>query len=301
MLNFRCLSYFTLFFLFQLSFASDINSQGNKVFSVVGPYETKDYRHEYEVATIRFFLDKTVSDYGAYELKQLDNRPHNRLLFEMRLNSFPNLVKSFGFSSDLIDDNRIEAISIPIWRGLLGFRTCFISEEVKDAFAQANTMEQLLKYSHGQGQKWVDLEVLQANGFVVSGVASYSSLFKMVAANRFDLFCRGANEVRQEYVQFKDRIGFAYDRTKVFYYHSPHYLYMHKNNRSAIERIRYGIQKAVSDGTFEQHWKRFHSANLKFIALEKRKIIFLKNPLMSNFQSEYEDLMYMPPNLILIR
>lgn len=33
----------------------------------------------------------------------------------------------------------------------------------------------------------------------VSEVSQFEHLFKMMAAGRFDLFCRGTNEVNQEY------------------------------------------------------------------------------------------------------
>jgi hypothetical protein len=59
------------------------------------------------------------------------------------------------------------------------------------------SLEQLKKYTIGQGIGWQDAKILQHNGLNVVDVDAYESLFKMVAAGRIDLFCTGANQLMQ--------------------------------------------------------------------------------------------------------
>ncbi len=47
------------------------------------------------------------------------------------------------------------------------------------------------------------MEILRENGFQVREVSEYESLFKMVAGKRFDLFCRGTNELLSEWETHK--------------------------------------------------------------------------------------------------
>lgn len=51
-------------------------------------------------------------------------------------------------------------------------------------------------------------------------VAQCESLFVMAAGNRFDLFCRGANELRDEFESYEHIKGLAYDTSMQLPIHS---------------------------------------------------------------------------------
>lgn len=238
-------------------------------------------------------LEKTIAEFGPFELKEARGMTHNRSLEIMSHNlEYPNFVRSFGYTPEMVKQDNLTLIPFPLWRGLLGYRTCFTSEKIVAAFEQAQTLEELRQFSHGQGSGWIDADILRYNQFEVKEIAAYTSLFKMVAKNRFDLFCRGANEVREEFGRFSYLHGLAYDRSKVFYYPFPHFLFTHHSNKTLVKRLEAGIEIIVNDGSFEAFWSEFHKNNLLFINFSKRQYIKLENPFMKDFDTPYEHHIY---------
>lgn len=279
------------------SAAGIANEQQNQMshFTALGAFNRDDTRHLYEVEIIRLILEKTKASYGPYTLRQAPGMTHSQALEAMAQNkTYPNFIRSYGYSPSMPEKYGLELIAFPIWRGLLGYRTCFLSEEIEQRFAAVTTLDELRTFTHGQGTGWVDVTILRHNGFNVTEVPAYTSLFKMAAKNRFDVFCRATSEVREEYNKFSHIPGLSYDRSKVFYYPFPHFLFINKNNTTAIERIRDGVAIITADGSFEQAWQRFHKRNIEFVALEKRQLFMLENPLMSTFNEPYEHYIYRP-------
>ncbi len=261
--------------------------------TALGAFDEEDTRHLYEVAVIRMILEKTSKEFGPYELTEARGMTHNRSLEMMTHNlDYPNFVRSYGYTPEMVSQDHLTLIPFPLWRGLLGYRTCFTSERIANVFEHAETLEELREFSHGQGTGWIDAEILRYNKFEVKEIPAYTSLFKMVAKNRFDLFCRGANEVREEFGRFSYIHGLVYDRSKVFYYPFPHFLFTHSSNKKLVERLEAGIEIIIKDGSFEKFWSEYHKNNLRFINFSKRQYIKLENPFMKDFDVPYEHLIY---------
>lgn len=264
-------------------------------FTSLGAYSPEDTRHLYEVAVVRLILTRTEAEYGPFTLEEARGMTHSRAIQSMSDNSYPNFARSFGYDEFIATNPKIELIPFPVWRGLIGYRVCFLNKKIEQAFAKARTREELLKFSHGQGEGWVDSEILQANGFQVTEISNYTSLFKMAAAQRYDLFCRGASEVREEYQKFIGKINnLTLDRSKAFYYPVPHFLYINKANTRGIARLKLGIERIIADGSFEALWLLHHENNLDFVKLDQREIITLENPFLEGFDTNYEHLIYKP-------
>jgi len=262
--------------------------------TTIGAFNSDDTRHLYEVEVMRLIMEKTAPEFGFFSLQEAKGMTHSRAVTAMAENIYPNFVRSFGYEKEMLDDRNLKLIPFPVWRGLLGYRTCFVSKRVRRRFAKANTSQALKAFTHGQGTGWIDNTILEYNGYKVTEVSSYTGLFKMTAENRFDLFCRGASEVREEYEKFIGIKGLAFDRSKAFYYPFPHFFFTHKSNTELIARITRGIEIVTQDGSFEALWNQYHRENIEFVRLDKREIIQLENPLMKDFDIEYEHLIYRP-------
>ena len=59
--------------------------------------------------------------------------------------------------------------------------------------------------------------------FKVVEVSRYESLFRMVAINRFDLFCRGTNELLEEFNAHRDIPDLTYDEAISIAYPMPRF------------------------------------------------------------------------------
>ena len=73
---------------------------------------------------------------------------------------------------------------------------------------------------------------MQHNGFGVAVSPKYEDLFLMVANRRFDLFCRGANELLNELEAHQEIVNLSYDRSIVF--HCPFPLFFYTNIENTL-------------------------------------------------------------------
>lgn len=109
--------------------ASAINKKPLLVY-VIGNEKGRDNRHAYEIDLIHLLLDKTVMEFGAYTSKAAPKMGHLRGLLSIRENTYPNFVRTFGYQDDLVQQGNVSPIYYPVYRGLLGYRTCFLSEKI---------------------------------------------------------------------------------------------------------------------------------------------------------------------------
>lgn len=296
---FRRLLAFLCLIAMQSSFAvPDVATRHTRavpeVYSCAGPSGRKDKRHLFDSGLLKLALDKTVEAYGPYRLDIIPDLTHARVLRDMTANTYPNYFRSFGYGKEMVEEKELAFIPIPVFKGVLGFRTCFLSNSIAENFAQAKSLEEIKRFTHGQGTGWFDAIILEHNGLKVDQFPEYNALFNMVALNRFDLFCRGATEVKDEYELFGGIPKLAYDRSKLFYYPFPNFFYTNKSNQKAIKRIESGLNAALKDGSFDAYWQKRIGHNVEFIEIKKRQIIKLENPLVSGSDFDFEEFLYEP-------
>lgn len=259
------------------------------------PETDSDTRHYYEVAVLRLALEKTRKEYGDYKMVEGPRTNVTRTIADMRHNTFPNHVFSLAYRDELaFTYPELDFVRFPVYRGLKGFRTCFTSEQAKDQVAAVKTKEQLLQLVHGQGRNWIDVDILRHAGFEVKDIASYDNLFKMVAANRFHLFCRGANEIKDEYELFKHTKGLVHDQHLLLQYPLMHFFYSNKANSLLLKRIDKGLKIAYADGSFKKLWREKFQASIDFSQLKKRQVFHFENMMIQNLDFNYQQYIYNP-------
>lgn len=246
----------------------------------------------YEVSVLKLALEKTIAEYGPYEFKAAPKINVSRSLQSIKANTFPNYFASLGYNDNYGKPEEITYIPFPVDLGVLSYRTCFVSQEAAAKIAQINTLDDLRKLSMGQGRGWVDGAILKHNGFEVVEVEPYPNLFKMVAAHRLDLFCRGANEIKEEYARWGQTEGLSYDRHLLIYYPMPIFFYTNSQNKTAIARVTKGLHKAYADGSLMKLWRAHHQASVDFAELDKRKVFRLENPLVKSIDFDYAQFFY---------
>jgi hypothetical protein len=246
----------------------------------------------YEASVLRLALDKTIDEYGAYEFKAAPQINVSRSIQSIKTNAFPNYFASLGYNEDYNSIPEIDYVRFPIDLGVLSYRTCFAPTSMLDKIAKVNTFDELRQLSMGLGRNWVDSDIMRQNGFTVMEIEPYSALFKMTAAHRFDLFCRGLNEIKEEYDRWGSIDGLGYDRHLLIYYPMPMLFYTNANNKEAIARVTKGLKKAYADGSLMALWREKHQANVDFAALKKRKLFQLENPFVKSIDFDYAKYFY---------
>jgi len=274
--------------------AEDINTA--TTFTYRAPESDQDHRPDYEIALIRLALEKTINEYGPFNLVASPRMNLARCLLSIRKNDLPNFFCSRGYNETYNTYPDVTYIRFPIDLGLLSYRTCFTNKMVAEKLSNVNTLDELRQFTHGQGRDWADVQVLKENGFKVIEVSQYEQLFKMIAAGRFDLFCRGTNEIKEEYDLRHSIKGLVYDQHILLYYPLPVFMYVNKNNTKAVERMTKGLQIAYADGSLQKLWKQFHQASVDFAHIQNRKIFYLDNPLIKSIDFDYAsyDFKYFP-------
>lgn len=141
-------------------------------------------------------------------------------------------------------------IPISLLRELSNYRVLLIRKGNQPAFSQVETLAQLRDMRMGIGGHWPDARLLENNGFRIVTSIYYESLFKMLAANRFDAFPRGLFEAWDDYEQHKG-LGIEIEQTLMLRYQAPFYFFVNKDNTALAKRIEEGLRIAIADGSFD--------------------------------------------------
>ena len=119
---------------------------------------------------------------------------------------------------------------------------------------------------------------MRHNGFKVMEVATYKNLFPMVAKGRFDLFCRGINEVIDEWPEASQQPELVLEPAMMLYYDLPRFFYANSRDAKGLARVEEGLQLAAADGSLLALWKQYYLPSVEYVQPQKRQLFRLKNP-----------------------
>jgi hypothetical protein len=286
---------FQLFIIFTLVWSAV--TEAELIVTHRSPYTPMDKHNDYSNALIALALEKTRPQFGGFQLKALPPRNYARSLKTLADNSYPNLVMETSYEAGLTEKGNLTYINFPIDLGVLGYRVCFVSPQIKASGERFSSLQQLKKYTFAHGVGWADTRIFRHNGLKVREIENYDGIFLMVLGGRVDFFCRGANEILSEVEQFKELTDLVIDDSFVLVYPLPRLLYLNSKNLAAKNRLEAGIRMAYADGSLQQLWLKHFKASLDFVSLNKRNVIYLDNPLLNglnlsiqpNFMSLLED------------
>lgn len=253
------------------------------------PETAADKRKYYPNAAIKLALDKTHAKYGSYTLKYTVQMNTQRLLAAARANVLPNLIIQSVYDDAILIKEGLTFIDIPFDLGITSYRICFINPVIQDELNSVTTIEDLKRFSIVQGMGWPDTKILRHNGFKVIESNSYNGLFKMIPARRADLFCRGINELKNEYSDYKNLGGLSYDKSFALFYPLPRYFYLNEANQELKARIEEGLKIAYTDGSLKRLLFEFYADDIQFSTIPQRHVFELENPSLKGLDPKYKD------------
>lgn len=246
------------------------------VITLRAPDGADDLRNQYARDAVELALDKTRASDGPYRLQVSAPMTKPRAMLEAAGRRQPNFLIVAGPQSGR--EAGLVPVRFPIHLGANRFRVCFVHAPRQAAVRAAGTRAEVARLRHVQGQGWPDVAVLRANGFRVSEVNAYASMFELVALGRADLFCRNVLEVGQEARVHAGMPGLALDDSLLLSYDLPQYLYTHPANTVAIDRIERGLRQAFADGSLQALLRRHLQPSLAMLKLQQRRLITLDTP-----------------------
>jgi hypothetical protein len=248
------------------------------------PESATDGRHTYYWQLLEAALQANRAQYGDFELRAYEH-PMNfaRAAAELAAGD-GGRVNIVARATNLELEARLRPIPIPLDRGLLGYRLFLILAEQQPRLDAVRTLDELKRFSIGQSTPWTDVKILQANGFSLVLANDYEGLFEMLGARRFELFSRGVNEVRDEWLAHREAIpGLAIERGIVLHYPMPRYFFVPRTAQGErmAQRVQDGLQRLARSGEFERRYQAYKRLVLDGVELSGRRVFTLPNPQLS--------------------
>jgi hypothetical protein len=227
---------------------------------------------------LRLALEKTVPEFGPFELLASSQRT-NGLRYLNNLANNSDLTVVWSSTTEEKERNYLP-IRIPLRKGLLGYRLLLVHKDKQSLLNEVRSLEDLKKFTVGQGVGWEDGRLYEANGIEVIE-AKYSNLFRMLSYKRFDFFPRGINEIFAELEkELSQNPHLIIDENLLIHYPWPYYLFVSKSNPQLQKRLELGLRKMIKDGSFDAIFWKYNGKAIEAVNFKKRRIIHMKNHLL---------------------
>lgn len=246
----------------------------------VGSYSDTGYVN----GLLRLALDATVEEYGTF---RVTTKPPASDWREVALVTSKPKLNRIAITSkphEIRDKTNLRMIYVPLMRGSLGFRVCITASDYDRTLQQLFRENRLHNIRFGAGHEWSDIDILRYNGLQVVEAGfdlqidrAITSLYKMTAHRRVDVFCRGVNEVLSEKNFYDTNSELTLNLSHVIVYDMPFFFYLHPENVALYERLTLGFQRLLETKVWEKYWDENIGESLRFTELESRKVIKLNS------------------------
>lgn len=239
------------------------------------PIDDTDERTQYPIALLKLALDKTGVN---YEL-----RPSDRILLsgkamrQLRENRQVNVVWSM---TDIQREKDLNAIRIPIAKGLIGLRVFAVNDKKRAKFKNISSIEDMRGFVPVQGEDWPDTKILQANGFNVFTVPEFDEAYDFLKQGRGDFFPRSVIEITPELEKLGKGSNISLEPSYALYYPTAMYYFVSNNNKTLANLIESGLRRAKADGSFDKLFQSTYLPILDEINVSERTIFTIENPLL---------------------
>lgn len=183
----------------------------------------------------------------------------------------------------LLRKGKLRLIPIPLERGLLGWRACFVARQDADKLAGVRDLNDLRRFVIGQGNGWWNAQIYRAAGITTREMPNWrdGQFFRQMALGQIDLFPMGLEESLNYFLpHFQLRYpGLVLDRHLLLQYPWYRALWVsaHPDADRLYAALQTGFDRIVHSGEFERLWNRLRPLPAP-AAWQGRTVIALKNP-----------------------
>ncbi|MBV7536419.1 hypothetical protein KW842_11645 [Duganella sp. sic0402] len=239
-----------------------------------------DSRYDYDWAVLRVALQKTAARYGPFELHQSPQAMSPPRVTQELLTP-GGRINVFARATSPELERQFLPVRLPIDKGLLGYRMFLVRDEDLPRFAAVRTLDDLRELRAGQGKGWVDVSLLRGAGLTVVEGTSYTGLFAMLNAGRFDWFSRGIDEAQREWRERRLTYpGMTIEPALLLQYPLPLYFFLRRDaeGQQLARRITDGMEIMIRDGSLNALFQQYKGDSIKAGKLSGRRVLHLKNP-----------------------
>lgn len=233
-----------------------------------------EFRPRYPLAMLQLALDKAGSPLRIAPSRH--PMEQQRALLNLEQGTAVDVVWTM---TSIEHEQRLLPVRIPLDKGLYGWRIGFLRKDRRELLRGVGSLDALRQLRAGQGHDWPDTQILRSHDLPVEVSASYDSLFLMLRAGRFDYFPRSVLEAHDELAHISAG-DLVLDRHLALHYPTALYFFFSRERPELAETVSTGLERALSDGSFERLFQRYHAADLARARLAQRQVIELSNPLL---------------------
>lgn len=217
---------------------------------VVKYLEQSDNPNTYKYDLLKLALELSGEQYELIRIDK-ENRSDRGIMHKIQHSSEPFVIAS-GTSPEF--EKKLLPIRVPMYLGIgVGYRMMLIRKEIQDSLRSVKTLDDLKKFSIGQGLGWSDVPILENAGLRVIEGTKYHTLFAMTAKGRFDLFSRGLFEIYPEYERYKKEFpDLIVDEHLVLIYPFAMYYFVPKQQQRLHDIIYKGMNNAYESGALQR-------------------------------------------------
>ncbi len=259
----------------------------------IKPFEFNSPAKDYFTRLLELSLQLSEDKYGPYQMVAVEMPMlQNRQLLSLEQGKIDVLWTMTSRQRE----EQARAVLVPLTKGLIGYRLLLVREQDTETFKRLKSAAPLKSLTGVQGEDWPDLTIMRSNGYRVSGLNHWETIYAKLSAGSFDYFPRGLLEVGAEGAFFR-RYGLEVAPEIMLYYPSAMYFFVAKGNTRLAERIEYGLNQALDSGEFDNlllghdsHRKAFRELNPA-----ARRIFTLDNPLLPDTARTLDSRLWLSP------
>ena len=243
------------------------------------PESPLDVRYNYHWSVLKAALIATQEKYGDYKMKTSVFMTEERQVRELlkRESKINTMIRETSVDFE----KKFLPVRIPIDRNLIGHRVFLIHKKDRDLFKNINSLEELKKFSLGQGTGWGDVDILKHAGFNVVTEVYYDKIFENLKNAQFTAFPRSVTEIQDEFEKRKkDLPELMIDENILLYYPLPTYFWFPptEEGKRLRARVKEGMEAIIQSGEFDKLFDQHYRAKMAALKLKKRKIFKIDNP-----------------------
>lgn len=238
---------------------------------------TEPPQGDFIIQLLQLSLDASKAKDEVIELRFADfPLSQERMIAEVRRGESNSMLWTI---TNKVREENLRPIRIPLFKGLLGYRSLVIRKQDQQRFATIKTRTDLAQYTAGQGEDWPDTTTLRSNQLPVIEGTTHDNLYKMLVAHRFDYFPRGITEIEEEAELIKHH-DVMVEPHLILYYPTAMYFFVHPDNDDLAQRLEQGLTRLIERGDYDKLFyalPRVQTALAEFNA-DKYIILNLINP-----------------------
>jgi hypothetical protein len=255
-----------------------INNSSAQVIKHSSAIFERGQQTSYPVVLLQLAIEKSAPKFGPASLQSFGTH----MVYQRKLLSVNKgeLDVIWAMTSEQKEQDMLP-IMIPIFKGLIGYRIMVIQAIKQQQLTHILSTQQIKNMVAIQGIDWTDTDILRANGFKVETSDWDSSLYKGVSKGYYDYFPRSMLEAWAEMRRYRFK-NLVVENRHLLYYPTAMYFFVQKDNKSLAQRLEFGLNQAIDDGSFDQLLYSFpaHQDAFSKTNLNSRFVHKLSNPFL---------------------